>query len=96
MGSSDKNSEYRNIILISQVGICVTIYFHLPEYAIAKYWNDMSAAAPNTEFVIYNIPQLAGTGLTMSLLKEMLKNPNVIAVKPAPDRRRSCRCRRWC
>ena len=35
------------------------IYFHLPEYAIAKYWNEMSAAAPNTEFVIYNIPQLA-------------------------------------
>lgn len=32
------------------------IYFHLPEYAIAKYWNEMSAAAPNTEFVIYNIP----------------------------------------
>jgi len=57
------------------------IYFHLPEYAIAKYWNDMSAAAPNTEFVIYNIPQLAGTALTMSLLNEMLKNPNVIAVK---------------
>ena len=57
------------------------IYFHLPEYAIAKYWSDMSAAAPNTEFVIYNIPQLAGTGLTMSLLKEMLKNPNVVAVK---------------
>ena len=57
------------------------IYFHLPEYAIAKYWNDMSAAAPNTEFVIYNIPQLAGTALTMSLLNEMLKNPNVVAVK---------------
>ena len=38
------------------------IYFHLPEYAIAKYWNDMSAAAPNTDFVIYNIPQLAGVG----------------------------------
>ena len=59
----------------------LTIYFHLPEYAIAKYWNDMSAAAPNTEFVIYNIPQLAGTALTMSLLNEMLKNPNVVAVK---------------
>ena len=57
------------------------IYFHLPEYAIAKYWNDMSAAAPNSEFVIYNIPQLAGTALTMSLLNEMLKNPNVVAVK---------------
>ena len=57
------------------------IYFHLPEYAIAKYWNAMSAAAPHTDFVIYNIPQLAGTALTMSLLKEMLKNPNVVAVK---------------
>ena len=41
----------------------------------------MSAAAPHTDFVIYNIPQLAGTALTMSLLKEMLKNPNVVAVK---------------
>lgn len=57
------------------------IYFHLPEHAIAAYWNAMSAAAPNTEFVIYNIPQLAGTALTMSLLGEMLKNPNVVAVK---------------
>ena len=57
------------------------IYFHLPEHAIAAYWNAMSAAAPNTEFVIYNIPQLAGTALTMSLLSEMLKNPNVVAVK---------------
>ena len=57
------------------------IYFHLPEHAIARYWNAMSEAAPNTEFVIYNIPQLAGTALTMSLLNEMLKNPNVVAVK---------------
>ena len=36
------------------------IYFRLPDYSIAKYWNDMSAAAPNTDFVIYNIPQLSG------------------------------------
>ena len=57
------------------------IYFHLPEYAIAECWNAMSAAAPDLDFVIYNIPQLAGTALSMNLLKEMLKNPNVIAVK---------------
>lgn len=57
------------------------IYFHLPDYAIADYWNAMSAAAPNTDFVIYNIPQLAGVALTMPLFREMLKNPNVIAVK---------------
>ena len=57
------------------------IYFHLPEHAIAEYWNAMSAAAPELDFVIYNIPQLAGTALSMNLLKEMLKNPRVIAVK---------------
>lgn len=57
------------------------IYFHLPEYAIAKYWNDISAAAPNTDFIIYNIPQLAGVTLTPGLLREMKKNPRVIGVK---------------
>jgi len=57
------------------------IYFHLPDHAIAQYWNDISAAAPNTDFVIYNIPQLAGVALTMPLFKKMLKNPRVRAVK---------------
>lgn len=57
------------------------IYFHLPPAGIAKYWNDISAAAPDTDFVIYNIPQLAGVALTVPLLKEMLKNPRVIGVK---------------
>ena len=57
------------------------IYFRLPEHAIAKYWNDISSAAPNTDFVIYNIPQLAGVALTMGLFAEMRKNPNVIGVK---------------
>lgn len=36
------------------------IYFHLPDHAVAKYWNDISDAAPDTDFIIYNIPQLAG------------------------------------
>ena len=57
------------------------IYFHLPPKGIAKYWNDISAAAPGTDFVIYNIPQLAGVALTVPLLQEMLKNPRVIGVK---------------
>ena len=57
------------------------IYFRLPEHAIAKYWNDISSAAPNTDFVIYNIPQLAGVALTMGLFAEMRRNPNVIGVK---------------
>ena len=57
------------------------IYFKLPPYGIAQYWNDISAAAPNTDFIIYNIPQLAGVALSTDLLKEMLKNPRVIGVK---------------
>lgn len=57
------------------------IYFHLPDHAIAAYWNDISAAAPNTDFIIYNIPQLAGVALTLPLLREMRKNPRVIGVK---------------
>ena len=57
------------------------IYFRLPEHAIAKYWNDISSAAPDTDFVIYNIPQLAGVALTMGLFAEMRKNPKVIGVK---------------
>jgi N-acetylneuraminate lyase len=57
------------------------IYFRLPEHAIAKYWNDISSAAPDTDFVIYNIPQLAGVALTMGLFEEMRKNPKVIGVK---------------
>ena len=57
------------------------IYFRLPEYSIAAYWDAISAAAPETDFIIYNIPQLAGTALTMSLFDRMMKNPNVIGVK---------------
>ena len=57
------------------------IYFKLPPYAIAQYWNDISAAAPNTDFIIYNIPQLAGVALSTDLLREMLKNPRAIGVK---------------
>ena len=57
------------------------IYFHLPEHAVAAYWNDISSAAPNTDFIIYNIPQLAGVALSSNLLREMLKNPRVIGVK---------------
>lgn len=66
---------------VDAVATIPPIYFRLPEKAIAKYWNDISAAAPNTDYIIYNIPQLAGVALTPSLFAEMLKNPRVIGVK---------------
>ncbi|MEA5070004.1 MAG: dihydrodipicolinate synthase family protein, partial [Christensenellaceae bacterium] len=55
--------------------------FRLPDAAIADYWNDISRAAPDTDFVIYNIPQLAGVALSLPLFREMRKNPRVIGVK---------------
>lgn len=66
---------------VDAVAAIPPIYFHLPEHAIAWYWNDISGAAPDTDFVIYNIPQLAGVALTMGLFAEMRKNPRVIGVK---------------
>lgn len=66
---------------VDAVAAIPPIYFHLPEHAIAAYWNDISEAAPDVDFVIYNIPQLAGVALTMPLFQEMLKNPRVAAVK---------------
>lgn len=57
------------------------IYFHLPDFAIAQYWNDISSSAPDTDFIIYNIPQLAGVALSMNLFRMMLDNPRVVAVK---------------
>ena len=66
---------------VDAIAAIPSIYFKLPPAAIAKYWNDISDAAPNTDFVIYNIPQLAGVALSVPLLKEMLKNPRVIGVK---------------
>ena len=78
---SIKLAEHAEKLGVDAIAAIPPIYFHLPEHAIAEYWNDISSAAPNTDFVIYNIPQLAGVALTMPLFREMKKNKNVIAVK---------------
>lgn len=74
-------SAHAESLGVDAIAAIPPIYFHLPPKAIAKYWNDISNAAPNTDFVIYNIPQLAGVALSVPLLQEMLKNPRVIGVK---------------
>ena len=74
-------AKYAENLGVDAIAAIPPIYFRLPEYAIAEYWNAMSAAAPNTDFIIYNIPQLAGVSLTMSLFEEMRKNKRVIGVK---------------
>ena len=78
---SQELAAHAESVGVDAIAAIPPIYFKLPPYAIAQYWNDMSAAAPNTDFIIYNIPQLAGVSLTPALLREMLKNPRVIGVK---------------
>jgi N-acetylneuraminate lyase len=78
---SQELARHAQSLGVDAIAAIPPIYFHLPEYAIAEYWNDISAAAPDTDFVIYNIPQLAGVALTMPLFREMKKNPRVAAVK---------------
>lgn len=78
---SQELARHAQSLGVDAIAAIPPIYFHLPEHAIAQYWNDISAAAPDTDFVIYNIPQLAGVALTMPLFREMRKNPRVVAVK---------------
>lgn len=78
---SQELAKHAEELGVDAIAAIPPIYFHLPDYSIEKYWNDISAAAPNTDFVIYNIPQLAGVALTPALYEKMRKNPNVIGVK---------------
>jgi len=78
---SQELASHAESLGVDAIAAIPPIYFHLPPYAIAGYWNDISSAAPHTDFVIYNIPQLAGVALTMDLFAEMRKNPKVIGVK---------------
>ncbi len=78
---SQELARHAQSLGVDAIAAIPPIYFKLPPYAIAKYWNDMSEAAPNTDFIIYNIPQLAGVSLSVPLLQEMLKNPRCIGVK---------------
>lgn len=67
---SQELARHAESLGVDAIAAIPPIYFHLPEYAIAQYWNEISSAAPNTDFVIYNIPQLAGVALTMGLFEE--------------------------
>lgn len=66
---------------VTTIAAIPPIYFRLPDHAVAAYWNSISDAAPDTDFMIYNIPQCAGMALTVPLLLEMLRNPRVKALK---------------
>lgn len=78
---SEELARHAESLGVDAIAAIPPIYFKLPNHAIADYWNDISDAAPNTDFIIYNIPQLAGVSLSVELLAEMLKDPKVVGVK---------------
>ena len=82
---SEKLAAHAESLGVDAIAAIPPIYFHLPDHAVAQYWNDISAAAPNTDFIIYNIPQLSGTRLTLPLYRKMLENPRVIGVKNSSE-----------
>ena len=82
---SRKLAAHAEALGVDAIAAIPPIYFHLPDHAVAQYWNDISAAAPNTDFIIYNIPQLAGTRLTVPLYRKMLENPKVVGVKNSSE-----------
>ena len=82
---SRKLAAHAESLGVDAIAAIPPIYFHLPDHAVAQYWNDISDAAPNTDFIIYNIPQLAGTKLTVPLYLRMLENKRVIGVKNSSE-----------
>lgn len=82
---SRKLAAHAESLGVDAIAAIPPIYFHLPDHAVARYWNDISAAAPNTDFIIYNIPQLAGAKLTVPLYLRMLENNKVIGVKNSSE-----------
>ncbi len=82
---SRKLAAHAESLGVDAIAAIPPIYFRLPDRAVAQYWNDISAAAPNTDFIIYNIPQLAGTKLTVPLYLRMLENEKVIGVKNSSE-----------
>ncbi len=55
-------------------------FYRLPERSIKKHWQSIIDAT-DLPFIIYNIPQLSGYDLSMSMLREMAQNPKVIGIK---------------
>lgn len=82
---SRKLAAHAESLGVDAIAAIPPIYFHLPDHAVAQYWNDISDAAPNTDFIIYNIPQLAGIKLTVPLYLRMLENKRVIGVKNSSE-----------
>ncbi len=83
--NSTKESEllakHASELGVDAIAAIPPIYFKVGDEGVCKYWNDISNAAPNTDFIIYNIPQLTGVELNKNIIETMCKNKKVVGVK---------------
>ncbi|MFI3200342.1 MAG: dihydrodipicolinate synthase family protein [Eubacteriales bacterium] len=86
---SEALAKHAQEVGVDAIASIPPIYFKLPEDSILAYWNDISDAAPNTDFIIYNIPQLTGVNLSEGMYRKMMENKRVVGIKntsmPAVD-----------
>lgn len=61
-----------------------SVYYRLPEESIKLNWNMITEGA-DLPFFIYNIPELTGYDLSLSLFMQMLENPKVCGIKNSSD-----------
>ncbi len=74
-------AKHAKNIKVDAIAAIPPIYFKLPDHAIEKYWTDIMDAAKNTDFLLYNIPQMAGVALSKDLYKKMTRFDQVIGLK---------------
>lgn len=60
------------------------VYYRPGEEAVYRHWSAITEAA-DLPFFIYNIPQLTGFNLSMTLFNRMLKNERVAGIKCSSD-----------
>lgn len=61
-----------------------SVYYRMGEESVFRHWTGITEAA-DLPFIIYNIPQLTGFNLSMTLFNRMLENERVAGVKCSSD-----------
>lgn len=61
-----------------------SVYYHLSEESVYRHWTKITEAC-DLPFFIYNIPQLTGFNLSMTLFHRMLENDRVAGIKCSSD-----------
>ena len=73
---SQELARHAESLGVDAIAAIPPIYFHLPEYAIAQYWNDISAAAPTQTCNLIIFRSLQELLLHRDFCRDE-KNPNV-------------------